>query len=101
VLKVGDIVWAKIKYQPYWPARIMAKTDVPAKTRVGNDEVVVKFFGKNDLAIASRQEVFDFIEFRESLESKARGVKKAVRLADECLNREKDTRGMGTRSKRH
>jgi hypothetical protein len=86
VLKVGDVVWAKARYQPYWPAKIIDKNTVQLKKPLSNSQVLVEFFGKPDYFIVSREDVHDFETNISQCMSKAKGLQQAVKLATTYIN---------------
>eukprot|EP00029_Vermamoeba_vermiformis_P010636 TRINITY_DN563_c0_g1_i1.p1 TRINITY_DN563_c0_g1~~TRINITY_DN563_c0_g1_i1.p1 ORF type:complete len:435 (+),score=146.35 TRINITY_DN563_c0_g1_i1:71-1375(+) len=47
--KDGDLVWAKIKGYPYWPAKVLARSKAPPKVLKSehrSSDLLVRFFGK-------------------------------------------------------
>lgn len=88
LLKVGDVVWAKVKYAPYWPAKIVDKSTVQLKKPVKPNELIIQFFNKNGLDIVQREHVFDYLQHKHEFQSKAAGLKNAVHSAEKYLNKE-------------
>lgn len=61
--KLGDLVWAKVKGFNYWPAKIVEK-QIKYNRKIKNSRCV-NFFGSNDFAIVSEDQIKPYEEFRE------------------------------------
>ncbi|MFH4973967.1 hypothetical protein AB6A40_000676 [Gnathostoma spinigerum] len=76
--KSGDLVWAKMKGFPPWPAKIMQSssqlTDMPA------GRYSVMFFGTHETAIMKSCDLFNYLECRSQFEvsRKAKGFNKGI-----------------------
>lgn len=83
-LKIGDIVWAKIRFQPYWPARICAPGE--GQANIKQNEFLVQFFKKGTYGVANRLEVFPYTAHKAQFRSAAKGLHAAMAEAEDTIN---------------
>ncbi|XP_067938590.1 hepatoma-derived growth factor-related protein 2-like isoform X2 [Watersipora subatra] len=75
--KEGDIVFAKVKGYPAWPAKVIA---------AGSGKYPVLFFGTNESANCKGQDVFPFTEFKEKFGKNSKpAFLKAMKEANEAI----------------
>ncbi|KAI1731076.1 PWWP domain-containing protein [Ditylenchus destructor] len=74
---VGDLVWAKMRGHPPWPATI---TSCPPKVTV-NNKYGVLFFGTRETAQIKSTDLYDYLDHRKSYElpRKIKGFNEGVR----------------------
>ncbi|KAI3657641.1 hypothetical protein MP638_001360 [Amoeboaphelidium occidentale] len=92
--KKGDMVWAKLKGYPSWPAKILDSSNLPRDLKkrsapLGSFPVV--FYGQNDYAFVPGQSIKPFLsqleEHLSQLKKKpVKGLKEAIALAQDAPN---------------
>jgi hypothetical protein len=95
--KIGDVIWAKMKGYPPWPARIAA----PNETNIRNTEAekcksarpyhLVYFFGSNNYAWMSDETLKPYKEFEEEYKKnnkkKTAGFTKGLKAIEEYMRK--------------
>ncbi|CAG9319315.1 unnamed protein product [Blepharisma stoltei] len=91
----GQLVWAKIKTYPWWPAIVgkveqinLAETDEEPEYQ---DEITVNFIGENTHAALDTKEVMDYEEnYKQYSNVKQKKLKNCILIADKFLSKELD-----------
>lgn len=65
--QVGQLVWAKIKGYPAWPAKVADPLDKPEFKRARKRNICVQFFGAGDYSFASIEDLRPYFAFKEKL----------------------------------
>ncbi|XP_055308290.1 hepatoma-derived growth factor-related protein 2-like [Sitodiplosis mosellana] len=68
----NDLVWARMKYCPFWPARVV-KTP-PTMGRTPRNKKCVFFFGTKQFGFVDSDKIFGYSEHRAKYVSKGKGV---------------------------
>lgn len=97
--KIGDVIWAKMKGYPPWPARIAA----PNETNIRNNDAeksksakpyyLVYFFGSNNYAWMPEDTLKPYQEFAEEYKKKTKktaGFTKGLKAIDEYMRKVED-----------
>uniref|UniRef100_A0A6G1S8T7 Cytokine-like nuclear factor N-PAC n=1 Tax=Aceria tosichella TaxID=561515 RepID=A0A6G1S8T7_9ACAR len=97
--KIGDVIWAKMKSYPPWPARIAA----PNETNIRNTEAekrkpvkpyyLVYFFGSNNYAWMSEETLKPYKEFEEEYRKKSKKTAqftKGLKAIEEYMRKVED-----------
>ncbi|XP_031635506.1 hepatoma-derived growth factor-related protein 3-like [Contarinia nasturtii] len=81
---MGEAVWAKIKYNPYWPGRIV---DPPTHIKKPPRKFCVYFFGTNNFGFVELENTHSYWEYKEKYVKRGRGhmFKEAVRQCEEFI----------------
>ncbi|CAJ0930247.1 unnamed protein product, partial [Mesorhabditis belari] len=77
--KEGDLIWAKMKGFPPWPARVLGSDS----SDVIPGRVKVMFFGTGDTAFMKTSDMFDYKEYRSQFEVPRKQHKDFKKAVDE------------------
>ncbi|KAG8183019.1 hypothetical protein JTE90_017106 [Oedothorax gibbosus] len=66
--KSGDLVFAKVRGYPPWPARV--EQDAPAGKKVPKNKYPILFFGTYETAVLSAKELFPYDNYKEKFGKK-------------------------------
>jgi len=84
--KKDEVVWAKIRGFPWWPAVVAAAEDEEDED---NSQVLINFIGENSHANLPLDKVAKYKEmYEEYSKNKKHGLKEAVEVANKILNKE-------------
>uniref|UniRef100_A0A914XAL7 PWWP domain-containing protein n=1 Tax=Plectus sambesii TaxID=2011161 RepID=A0A914XAL7_9BILA len=77
--KPGDLVWAKMKGFPPWPAMVLSTSDVNSPTPNGRQPVL--FYGTQETAFMKPTELYAYRQFRDQYEvpRKLKGFNQGIR----------------------
>ncbi|VDN51753.1 unnamed protein product [Dracunculus medinensis] len=85
--KAGDLVWAKMKGHPTWPATIMKSSDKLVNIPKGRYSVL--FFGTYETGIIKQNDIYDYLKYRSffSTPKKQKGFMEALEQIQEAYTK--------------